>query len=122
MIKPTESELMILKVLWEKGPSSVREVNDILSEEKDTGYTTTLKLMQIMHEKEILSRDTSSRSHIYTPLVSENEVKGSMMQNLMKKAFGGSASELVLQALGNHKMSNDELKEIKDLINKLENE
>lgn len=122
MIKPTDSELEILKVLWKEGPCSVRQVNELLSFDKEIGYTTTLKLMQIMHDKGMLSRDTSQRSHIYTPTLKEREVKGSMLKNFMNNAFEGSASKLIMQALGNHKMSDNELEEIKALINKLENE
>lgn len=122
MIQPTEAELTILKVLWREGQSSVRSVNEKLSVGKDIGYTTTLKFMQIMHEKGILDRDTSQRSHIYFPLVKEKDIKGSMLNNFMRSAFEGSASQLIMQALGNNKMSNDELDEIKALINKLENQ
>lgn len=121
MIQPTDSELEILKVLWREGPSSVRLVNSILSEDKPIGYTTTLKFMQIMHEKGILERDTSERSHIYKPLVNEQSIKQSMLKRFMKSTFEGSASKLIMQALGNHKMSNEELDEIKALINQLEN-
>ena len=120
MIQPTDSELEILKILWREGASSVRTVNEALSKEKETGYTTTLKFMQIMHEKGLLDRDTSQRSHIYHSLVAEKDIKGSLLKTFTKNAFEGSASQLILQALGNNKMSNDELKEIKALINKLE--
>ena len=122
MIQPTDSELEILKVLWKEGPSSVRKVNEILSKEKEIGYTTTLKFMQLMHEKGLLDRDTSQRSHIYAPLVKEKDTKGSLLNNFMNAAFEGSASQLILQALGNNKMSDDELLEIKELIKKLENQ
>jgi len=122
MIQPTDSELEILKVLWKEGPSSVRLVNNILSEHKPIGYTTTLKFMQIMHDKGILERDTSERSHIYKPLVNEQSIKQSMLKRLMKSTFEGSASKLIMQALGNHKMSHEELDEIKALINQLENQ
>ncbi len=122
MNKPTDSELEILKVLWKEGPCSVRQVNELLSSDKEIGYTTTLKIMQIMHEKGMLERDTSQRSHIYAPTLKEKEVKGSMLKNFMNNAFEGSASKLIMQALGNHKMTDNELEEIKALINKLENE
>jgi predicted transcriptional regulator len=122
MVQPTDSELEILKVLWKEGPSSVRKVNEVLSTDKEIGYTTTLKLMQIMHEKGLLDRDTSQRSHIYHALVKEKDTKGSLLNNFMNAAFEGSASQLILQALGNNKMSENELLEIKELIEKLENE
>ncbi len=121
MIKPTDSELEILKVLWKKGPSSVREVNEFLSKDKDIGYTTTLKFMQIMHDKGFLDRDTSKRSHIYFSLVKEKDTKGSLLNNFMDAAYEGSASQLILQALGNSQMSKEELHEIKALISKIEN-
>ena len=121
MIKPTDSELEILNVLWKEGNASVRKVNEILSEEKETGYTTTLKLMQIMLEKGLVGRDTSQRSHVYFPILKEKDVKGSMLKNFMQNAYEGSASKLILQALGNHKMTTSELDEIKALIKKLEN-
>ncbi len=120
MIQPTDSELSILKVLWKEGRSSVRQVNETLSQGKDIGYTTTLKIMQIMHDKGLLDRDTSKRSHIYFPLVSEKDIKGSLLHNFTKTAFEGSASQLIMQALGNSKMSDKELQEIKDLIQKIE--
>lgn len=120
MIQPTDSELEILKVLWKEGSSSVRKVNEILSAEKEIGYTTTLKFMQIMHEKGLLDRDTSQRSHIYFPLVKENDIKGNMLKSFMKNAFEGSASQLIMQALGNSNMSEVELQEIKALIQKIE--
>jgi len=118
---PTESELNILQVLWEYGPSSVRFVNDKLSEQKDVGYTTTLKLMQIMVEKGILTRNTESRSHIYTSRIAEQDTKGHLLNNFLKSTFQGSASNLIMQALGNHNTSAEELEEIKKLIKELEN-
>ncbi|WP_235298218.1 BlaI/MecI/CopY family transcriptional regulator [Portibacter marinus] len=121
MIHPTDSELEILKVLWKEGECSVRKVNNILSQNKDIGYTTTLKLMQIMHEKGLVDRDTSQRSHIYIALVKESDTKENLLSSFMKTTFEGSASQLIMQALGNNKMSEAELKEIKDLIDKIEN-
>lgn len=121
MNQPTEAELAILKVLWKQGPSSVRSVNDILSSEKEVGYTTTLKIMQIMYEKGILDRDTSKRSHIYIPLLAEQDVKSSLLKKFMNSAFEGSASAMIMQALGNESMTEDELDQIKTLIDQLEN-
>jgi predicted transcriptional regulator len=121
-IKPTDSELQILQVLWDKGPSSVREVNEILNEIKETGYTTTLKLMQIMTEKDLVSRDTTQRTHIYTAAVAREATQSSLLQSFLKSTFQGSAKALVLQALGSNTASEQELQEIKDLIDKLQNQ
>ena len=123
--KPTESELEILQILWQDGPSSVRHVNDQLNEKrspnKQAGYTTTLKFMQIMLEKGFLSRDTSSRTHIYTADINETATQQQLVNKFIDTTFRGSAMKLVLQALGNHQASQDELDEIKDLIKKMEN-
>jgi len=119
--KPTESELQILRILWTEGPSTVREVNNVLSAEKQVGYTTTLKLMQIMAEKILVSRDTSSKTHIYKANILEHDTQKSLIKSLVDQAFGGSAMELVLQALGNHKTTTEELDQIKELISQLEN-
>jgi len=120
--KPTESELEILSILWNKGPSTVREVNEEMSRSKNVGYTTTLKLMQIMAEKGLVEREMDGRQHIYRAEAAQEEAQVSMLDRLLQTAFGGSASKLVLQALGNHKTSEEELQEIKDLIKKLEEE
>lgn len=119
-IKPTESELEILQVLWQKGSSSVREVNETLNTEREIGYTTTLKLMQIMHEKGLVSRNTESRSHIYTASVSQESVQSQMLTKFLNQAFQGSASKLVMQLLGQHQASPSELNEIKEMIDQLE--
>jgi len=118
--KPTESELTILQVLWTKGPCSVRVVNEILNETKEMGYTTTLKLMQIMTEKELVIRDTSTRSHIYSANVSEDVTKNKLLNGFLEQTFQGSAGNLVMQALGNHKTSPEELEKIKTLIKEIE--
>lgn len=120
--KPTDSELEILAILWERGPSTVRFVNDRLSARKNTGYTTTLKLMQIMFEKGMVDRTMDGRTHIYRPLLKQEEMQITLMDRLLKTAFSGSASKLVMQALGNHRTSEEELREIKELIRKLEEE
>ena len=122
MVKPTDSELEILNILWKHGRCSVRTVNEHLSSQRDVGYTTTLKLMQIMHEKGLVDRDTSQRSHIYKALVKERDVKENLLNKFMYSAFEGSASQLILQALGNHKMTDHELQEIRHFIDKLEEE
>jgi len=120
IFKPTESELEILSILWNKGPSTVRIVNDEMSRNKDVGYTTTLKLMQIMTEKGMVERVMDGRTHIYHPIARQEDAQVRMLDRLLETAFGGSASKLVLQALGNHKTSDEELQEIKELIQKLE--
>ncbi|NLR81249.1 BlaI/MecI/CopY family transcriptional regulator [Chitinophaga eiseniae] len=119
-IRPTESELEILGILWEKGPSTVREVHDILSQTKDAGYTTTLKLMQIMHEKELLQRDTSSKTHVYTAAISQQTTQQQLLNKMIDTVFGGSASQLVMQALGQHKSSEEELDKIRQYLSDME--
>jgi len=118
--KPTESELEILSILWKNGPSTVRAVNDEMSRNKNVGYTTTLKLMQIMTEKGMVERVMDGRTHIYSAIARQEDAQVRMLDRLLETAFGGSASKLVLQALGNHKTSDEELREIKELIQKLE--
>jgi len=120
-IKPTESELEILQILWEKGPSSVRVVNNLLNTKRTIGYTTTLKIMQIMTEKGLVIRNTESRSHIYDALLKETETKNNLLQTFINNTFKGSTANLVLQALGSEKTSKEDLEEIKSLIEKLEN-
>ncbi|MCB0597932.1 MAG: BlaI/MecI/CopY family transcriptional regulator [Phaeodactylibacter sp.] len=120
--KPTESELEILQVLWENGPSSVRFVNDKLNEGREVGYTTTLKLMQIMADKGLASRNTDNRTHIYQAAVSEADTQKRLLQKFVSTAFRGSAMKLVMQALGNHQASPEELDEIKALIEKMESD
>jgi len=119
-IKPTEAELEILQILWTYGPSTVRFVNDKLKSERNVGYTTTLKVMQIMTEKGMLDRYKDSRTHIYSALVEEKATKNQLLDKFVSTLFGGSASGMVLQALGNHKCSTEELEEIKKLIECIE--
>lgn len=118
--RPTESELAILQILWENGPSTVRFVNDQLNNEREVGYTTTLKLMQIMSEKGLVVRNTDSRTHIYTPAISERETQRSLLDKFVDTAFRGSAVKLVMQALGQHQASKEELEAIKAIIEKQE--
>ena len=120
--KPTEAELKILQILWEHGPSSVRFVNDKLNEEKEVGYTTTLKIMQIMAEKQLVKRNTDSRTHIYESQIEEAATQKQLLKKFVDATFRGSAMKLVIQALGNHEASEDELQKIKDLIKKIESE
>jgi len=118
-IKPTESELEILQVLWLKGTASVREVHEELSKVKEAGYTTTLKLMQIMNEKGLVKRDDSIKTHIYQPAVSREKTQKQLLGKMINSLFGGSATELVIQALGNHKASPDELDEIQKILTEM---
>jgi predicted transcriptional regulator len=123
MQKPTESELTILHLLWERGPSTVREINDTLNEQRasgEIGYTTTLKIMQIMHEKGLVDRQEDGRTHRYRALAAEQATKQALLQNFMETAFRGSAMDLVMQALGSHQASEDELDKIKALIAEME--
>ena len=135
-MKPTDSELEILHILWENGPGTVRTVNDLLNERRvsrksvpavgktkeSAGYTTTLKLMQIMFEKGLVTREEDGRTHIYAAAVREEDTQSLLLQEFMDNAYRGSAARLVLQALGNHEASADELDEIKALIAQIENE
>lgn len=121
-LKPTESELEILQVLWEKGSSTVREINDELNSMREIGYTTTLKLMQIMAEKGLLTRTKEGRGHVYSPAIKKDDTRQQFLDRLLFGVFDGSASNLVMQILGNHKTSETELQEIKDYIEKLEGE
>jgi len=118
--KPTESELEILQLLWKRGPSSVREINDLLNEKREVGYTTSLKIMQIMNEKGLVTRDTNSRTHIYSSAIKEETTKQSLLQEFITTTFNGSAKNLVMQALGGAKTSKKELAEIKNLIKEIE--
>jgi predicted transcriptional regulator len=118
--KPTEAELEILRVLWDFGANSVRFVNEKLNEQREIGYTTTLKLMQIMHEKGLVVRNTDTRSHIYEAALPKEETQRNLLENFVDNVFSGSASNLVMQALGSGKTSLHELAEIKALIAKIE--
>jgi BlaI family transcriptional regulator, penicillinase repressor len=118
--RPTEAELAILQVLWEQGSSTVRQIQDILESERGTGYTTTLKLMQIMFEKGLLTRDESNRSHVYSAAVSRQKTQRRLVGDLVEQAFSGSAQQLVMQALSAQKSTPEELREIRKLIDELE--
>ncbi len=118
-IKPTESELEILQVLWEKGQASVRDVHEELLKTKEAGYTTTLKLMQIMHEKGLVKRDDSIKTHIYQAAVSKEKTQKHLLGKMIDTLFGGSPTQLVMQALGNHKASDIEIEEIQKLLDNL---
>lgn len=118
-MKPTDSELEILHVLWTNGPSTVRQVHETLSLSRDLGYTTALKLMQIMHEKGLLTREETNRSHTYAAAVTEEDTQRGLVDRFVETAFRGSASKLVMQVLGQHKASRQELDEIKKLLNQI---
>lgn len=119
-IKPTEAELEVLHILWQYGASSVRFVNEKLCENREVGYTTTLKMMQVMYDKGLLSRDDSTRSHIYTAIYQQEETQQHLLNQFVHTTFKGSAMQLIMQALGNHTATESELAEIKALINQIE--
>lgn len=117
--RPTDAELAILGVLWHRGPGTVRQVHEALSDRRDTGYTTTLKLMQIMTEKGLVRRDESHRSHVYTPAVSEDEIQRRLVDELADRAFAGSAQKLVMRALTAKPVTDEELAAIGRLLDEL---
>lgn len=117
---PTEAELNILGVLWRIGPSTVRQVLDELRTERDLGYTTVLKMLQVMHDKGLVARDTSQRSHVYRTVHSRTQVQGRLVDDLVSRAFGGSATRLVMRALAEHPTDAGELAEIRALLDRLE--
>jgi predicted transcriptional regulator len=114
--RPTDAELSILRVLWARGPSTVRQVHDVLSRERPTAYTTALKLLQIMTDKGLVRRDETERTHIYHPRLSEEQTQRQLVRDLLDRAFGGSASKLVMQALAARRATPEELVEIRKLI------
>ena len=120
-IKPTESELEILQTLWTKGLATVREVHEDLARTKDVGYTTTLKLMQIMHEKGLVKRDDSMRTHVYQAAVNKENTQKHLLSKMIDSLFGGSSTQLVIQALGENKVSPEELEKIQALLDNLKN-
>jgi BlaI family transcriptional regulator, penicillinase repressor len=112
--KPTDAELGILRVLWTRGPSTVRQITEVLG--RETGYTTVLKLLQIMTEKRLVVRDESARTHIYKPAYTADQTQRQLVTDLLDRAFDGSAAKLVLHALAANKTSPEELAEIKKLL------
>ncbi len=120
--RPTDAELAILRVLWERGPSTVRDVHDDLNRHTATGYTTVLKLLQIMTEKGLVVRDETQRAHIYESRYSEQKTQRQLLSDLVDRAFGGSATKLVMQALSGRKANPDELNAIRTLLDRLEGE
>ena len=118
--RPTDAELQILRVLWQKGPSTVRGVLEGLERGRSIGYTTVLKLLQIMAEKGLVSRDESQRAHLYAPRIPREETQRQLVGDLLERAFGGSAERLVMQALASRKASPEELARIRKLLDELE--
>lgn len=118
-IKPTESELEILCVLWDLKKATVRMVHEVLVGQKQCGYTTTLKLMQIMYDKQLVHRDDSNKSHVYEAAVSREQTQHHLVNNMIHSLFSGSGSQLALQALGNHQPSKDEIEKIELLLQSL---
>ena len=120
--RPTEAELELLQILWQRGPSTVREIHDALGEKKGTGYTTTLKILQKMTDKGLVQRDESRRSHVYQAAWQAEHTQRQLVRSLLRRAFGGSPAKLVVQALSEEKASPDELAEIRTLLDRLEAE
>ena len=123
-VKPTERELEILQILWKNGTATVRDVHEELAQQKEVGYTTTLKLMQIMHEKGLVKRDESMRTHVYQAAVNKEKTQKHLLSKMIDSLFGGSSTQLVLQALGSgeRNVSAEELEEIQKLIENLKNQ
>ena len=117
---PTDAELELLRLMWERGPSTVREIHEALP--KETGYTTTLKILQKMADKGLVTRDESSRSHIYTATYGAEKTQRQLVRHLLASAFGGSPTRLVMQALSEERASKEDLQEIRQLLNQLEGE
>lgn len=118
-VKPTEAELTLLNILWKIGPATVRQVHAAVSETQKTGYTTVLKILQIMHDKSLVIRDESNRAHVYAAANSETHTQSSLIKDLITRAFGGSTSKLVMRAL-NENTSKQEIEDIRNLLNQLE--
>ena len=120
--KPTDGELDVLRVLWERGPSTVREVYEVIGHDRGVGYTTVLKVMQIMLEKGLLERNDSHRTHVYHPLMKREEARTQALDKLMNHLFAGSAAQLVLKALADYRATDSELAEIRALLDKKQGE
>ncbi len=115
-LKPTESELEILQVIWGKGQCTVRDVHDELAKNKEVGYTTTLKLMQIMHDKGLVARNTDAKTHLYTAVISREQAQNTALDKILDTVFKGSTADLVMQALGQHRASSDEIDAIRKYL------
>jgi BlaI family penicillinase repressor len=120
--KPTDAELEILQVLWERGACTVREVNDVLGSKREIGYTTTLKLMQIMHEKGLLEREKDGKGHVYAAIVDREVTQRALLDRFLESAFSGSAMQLVMQTLGGHKASPAEIDQIRAYLDTIDQE
>ena len=120
--RPTDREVAILRILWDRGPSTVRQVNEAMNQDRDTGYTTTLKLMQIMAEKGLLIRDESQWKHVYRPTATEERTQKQLVRDLLERAFSGSAEKLVMRALSAKKVSPDQLARIRRMLDEFEGE
>ncbi len=119
-LKPTESELEILQIMWNKDQCTVRDVHEELEKTKDSGYTTTLKLMQIMHDKGLVERDTTAKTHLYRALITREQAQNTALDKIISTVFKGSSSQLIMQVLSNKQSSKEELDMIKDYLTKLE--
>jgi predicted transcriptional regulator len=120
-LKPTEAELSLLNILWQIGPATVKQIHLTVSETQKIGYTTVLKILQIMHEKSLVVRDETNRAHIYSPADSQVQTQTSLLKDLIHKAFGGSTSNLVMRAIGNS-TSREEISDIRAMLDQLEQE
>jgi predicted transcriptional regulator len=120
--RPTDAELAILRILWDRGPSTVRQVLERMTTERQPGYTTALKLLQIMTEKGLVDRDERDRTHIYRARLSEETTQRQLVRDLVDRAFGGSAGKLVMQALATRRASVEELKDIRQAIDEARND
>jgi predicted transcriptional regulator len=120
--RPTDAELAILRILWDRGPSTVRQVHDVLAHERQAAYTTALKLLQIMTEKGLVERDERDRTHIYRARLSEETTQRQLVRDLLDRAFGGSSGKLVMQALATKRASAEELKDIRKVIDGARND
>jgi BlaI family penicillinase repressor len=121
-IKPTESEIEVLALIWQQGPLTVRQIYDQIKTSRDIGYTTTLKIMQIMFEKGLLERSKQGKTHLYDAVESPNEIQDGLVNKMVKTVFHGSTKDLIMQALGSAKASKAELEEIREYLDKLEKE
>lgn len=118
-VKPTEAELSLLNVLWKMGPATVRQVHDVVNTTHKTGYTTVLKILQIMHDKSLVIRDETNRAHVYAPSTSQTQTQSSLIKDLIGKAFGGSTSKLVMRAI-DESTTAEEIDDIRQLLNCIE--
>ncbi len=118
--RPTPAELEILRLLWENGPSTVREIQERMEQQRPTGYTTALKLLQIMTDKRLVRRDETARAHVYAARAPEDQTQRQLVRDLLDRAFGGSATKLVMHALSARKTSREELARIREMLDRLE--